>query len=706
MLCHVNGPGAETQSAQVAARVHGEAVEKRIRCLQMTSDHINTSSEPTWPSQPGMAGELVRTRDWSETVLGPSEHWPDSLRASVDLVLACSFPMVLLWGPSLIQIYNDAYSAIMGEKHPAGMGQSTRECWPESWEFNRPIYVKVQAGETLTFQNQLFPITRHGFQEEAYFTLCYSPLRHSDSAVAGILITVFETTAQVLADAARKQTDQDLRRMIESTPQISWTADAHGRIVDFSERWLRVTGLTREEALLNGWTQIVPPEDLPAMSTAWQASVSSGEPYDCVHRIQTVSGELCWMRSRAHAARDEWDCVVRWYGTTEDIHERKLAEEALRASEERFRLLAADSERQRAELETVYQTAPIGLALFDTKDFRYLRLNDLQAGFFGMEPEQVVGQTLTEMAPIEGLNDLFKQVLEGTPVINYPLEGALTTAPDQYRYWTVNYFPVYAPDGSIRAITAASLEVTAQRKAELALLQTEKLAVVGRLAASIAHEINNPLESVTNLLYLARSAPDLAEVQEYIDTADRELRRVSAISNQTLRFYRQSTKPRDVTCEDLLESVLSIYQGKIVNSSVEVKWRMRAVDPIHCLDGEIRQVLSNLVGNAIDAMHPNGGKLFLRSRRAINWRTAQHGVLLTIADTGSGMSAEVREKVFEAFYTTKGIGGTGLGLWVSKEIVDRHQGTLQVRSSQQPGPSGTTFALFLPSEPAAITAAA
>ena len=248
------------------------------------------------------------------------------------------------------------------------------------------------------------------------------------------------------------------------------------------------------------------------------------------------------------------------------------------------------------------------------------------------------------------------------------------------------------PDG----ILVIFRDVTEQRRAATALIQTEKLAAVGRLAASIAHEINNPLESVTNLLYLARRSQEMDEVQDYLDSAERELRRVSVISNQTLRFYKQSTDPMMVTCDDLLESVLSIYQGRLLNSHVRVETRGRAERPVECFEGEIRQVLNNLVGNAIDAMHPGGGRLLIRSREGVSWRTGQRGITMTVADTGSGMSPQTLLKLFDAFYTTKGIGGTGLGLWVSREIVERHHGRLRVRSSQRRGCSGTVFTMFLP----------
>ena len=250
-------------------------------------------------------------------------------------------------------------------------------------------------------------------------------------------------------------------------------------------------------------------------------------------------------------------------------------------------------------------------------------------------------------------------------------------------------------------IVTFSRDITAQRRAEAAVMQSEKLAAVGRLAASIAHEINNPLESVTNLLYLARNSSAHDEIQQYLAIAERELRRVSAISNQTLRFYKQSTGARPVPADELINGVLSVFQGRLVNSGVAVERRRRSRTPVACYEGEIRQVLSNLVGNAIDAMQPAGGRLLIRDRDACDRRTGREGVAITIADQGSGIPPAILHRIFDAFYTTKGIGGTGLGLWVSKEILDRHQGRLLVRSSQQPHRHGTVFTVFLPFQAAA-----
>ena len=280
-----------------------------------------------------------------------------------------------------------------------------------------------------------------------------------------------------------------------------------------------------------------------------------------------------------------------------------------------------------------------------------------------------------------------------------PIHLARTVSlPLEERFLDFVYQPRREADGAISGIIVLGVDVTESKRAEKALMQTEKLAAVGRLASSIAHEINNPLESVTNLLYLARETAINPETREYLNIADRELRRVSVIANQTLRFHKQSSRPQWITSEELISSALSVYQGRLVNSSVQIERRILTARAVFCFEGEIRQVLSNLIINAIDAMHPHGGRLLMRSREGTDWKTGRKGLILTVADTGSGMSPDTAARIFEPFFTTKEIGGTGLGLWVSHEIVERHGGALAVRGSQHRGHSGTVFTLFLPFE--------
>ncbi len=295
---------------------------------------------------------------------------------------------------------------------------------------------------------------------------------------------------------------------------------------------------------------------------------------------------------------------------------------------------------------------------------------------------------------------MFEQVVEGRPIKDHLLEGELPTRPGEHRFWNVNYSPVYNADGKVEAITAVSLEITHQKKAENALVQSEKLAAVGRLASSISHEINNPLEAITNLLYLIALSDDLpAGVRSYVQTAQSELSRVCQIATQTLRFHRQAVRATNVTAADLVNAVLNLYQGRLANSNIRVEASYATSARILCFENDIRQVLNNLIANAIDAMR-QGGRLIVRAHDTTDdspgYTAGRKGIRITIADTGHGMSPEVRARLFEPFYTTKDLNGTGLGLWISDGIVTRHQGRLTFRSTQHPVHHGTIFSLFLP----------
>jgi PAS domain S-box-containing protein len=412
------------------------------------------------------------------------------------------------------------------------------------------------------------------------------------------------------------------------------------------------------------------------------------------HRLRGGAGQERWAALSGQIHFDSFGRPERIIGTVADITERKRAEKELEESKK-------EAQQQWAELEAIYRTAPIGLALFDPVEFRYLRLNSRQAEIVGLPPEEILGKTLTEISPIEGLSEMFEQVAGGKPVINALLEGELPMSPGEHRYWTVNYFPVYNAAGTIQAISAAWLEMTAQKRAELALIQSEKIAAVGRLASSISHEINNPLEAVTNLLYLLKSESLSPDGVEYLAAAERELARVSQIATHTLRFHRQSTKAIETGAAEMIDPILALHLGRISGLAITIEKQYRTEAKVLCFDGEIRQVLNNLIGNAIDAMW-GGGRLVLRSQLATDWRNREKGLCITIADTGLGMNEVTKRRLFEAFFTTKGIKGTGLGLWISAEIVRKHGGRLRFRSSRKEGRSGTVFQLFLPLEPAIL----
>lgn len=234
------------------------------------------------------------------------------------------------------------------------------------------------------------------------------------------------------------------------------------------------------------------------------------------------------------------------------------------------------------------------------------------------------------------------------------------------------------------------------RKAEEALRKTEKLAIAGRLAASIAHEINNPLEAVTNVIYLMKMTTTDSSIREYLEMAEYELARVTEITKQTLKFYREPVRPGPADVAEVCDSVLQLYAGKIAARNVRVHKELARIAPITAGPGELRQLLANLVGNALDAMR-GGGHLRIRTRHGRHHGNGHSpGVRIAIADSGTGIPLDLRTKVFEPFVSTKGDTGTGLGLWVTSEIVKKYGGEIRLRSCVHPGRSGTTFSVFLP----------
>ena len=228
------------------------------------------------------------------------------------------------------------------------------------------------------------------------------------------------------------------------------------------------------------------------------------------------------------------------------------------------------------------------------------------------------------------------------------------------------------------------------------MLRAEKLAAVGRLAASMAHEINNPLEAVTNTLFLARTHGDVTPaLRELLQLAEQELSRVANITRQTLGFFRGASEPATSSVADILEDALALYQGKIRARNIRLVKQVRFNGSVHARPGELRQAFSNLVANSLDAV-PDGGDLMLRVSRGRDWRTGMPGVTVTVADSGLGIEPQHRHRIFEPFFTTKRDTGTGLGLWLTREIVLRHSGRIRFRTNSRPGRSGTTLSIFLP----------
>jgi PAS domain S-box-containing protein len=629
----------------------------------------------------GEMADLVRSHDWSQTPLGPLEHWPGALVCAVNTVLESRIPMAVCWGPAMIQIYNDAYIALLGEKHPQALGAPAARTWSAGWPAIGPRFeAALKRGEATAYENVPIPAMREGRWEDLFWTCSTIPIHGPKGEIAGLLAVYVDVTGERLARRDRRLIAEQLDQVLDATTDAVVSLD----------RGYGVTYLNRRAR------QILAPGGKVLGHSIWECfpqMAQENSPYAVNYRrameesrpgaFEAFYPEPLNIRMQVNAQPAK-DGIVIFF---RDVTAQRRAE--------------TDARESNARLDAIYNTSPEYIGLLTTEG-TLLDCNRASLEFAGNTREELVGRnfwecpwwTYTPGAP-QMLRRAIARAACGEPV---RYEVQLARPKGEPITFDFSLTPVRNARGDVVFLVPEGRDITWVKRAETALKETEKLAAVGRLAASIAHEINNPLEAVSNLLYLATQSGNMEELHGYLRLAERELRRASSISSETLRFNRQSTKPRAVECGELIESALFIHHGRIERASIHVEQRLAARTPLNCFDSEIRQVLNNLIANAIDAMQGAGGRLLVRSREATQWPSGRKGLMLTVADTGAGIKPDHRRKIFEPFFTTKGASGTGLGLWVSQEIVERHQGRLRMRSSQHQGGNGTVFTLFLPFE--------
>jgi PAS domain S-box-containing protein len=358
---------------------------------------------------------------------------------------------------------------------------------------------------------------------------------------------------------------------------------------------------------------------------------------------------------------------------------RRQASEEIRHSEERFRALVA------ASSDAVYQMSP---------DWSEMR--------------QLVGRTFISDSETPDQSWFERYILpEDQGLVMAAIREAIRTASvfelehrvrraDGTVGWTLSRaVPILDSSGEIAEWFGTASDITPRKRAEEALLRSEKMASLGRMAATIAHEINNPLAALANLIYLAAGTDDLPpSASALLQTAEAELQRVAHITRQSLGFYRESISAEPVGIDTLLDLSIDLLKGKIAERKavVEKQWRTR--QQITAVAGELRQVFSNLLANSLDALGDDG---VIKVRISICAPSpGGRKVRITIADNGKGIDPAVLPHIFEPLYTTKNIIGTGLGLWVVRQIVEKHHGAIRVRSHTSGTRIGTTFSVILP----------
>jgi PAS domain S-box-containing protein len=344
-----------------------------------------------------------------------------------------------------------------------------------------------------------------------------------------------------------------------------------------------------------------------------------------------------------------------------------------------------------------FAQAATGFALTDV-DGRVIRANATMSRIVDRSPKEMDGSNLFELTHPEDQarhQDLMHKLLH-EEIASFVIEKRYVR-PDGTAVWVRNSVTLVDGEQANTPNVVCICEDIDQRKnAERMLEQQEQMAAIGRLTSSIVHEINNPLEAVLNLLFLARHSADLGSAQRFLQDAEEELSRVSEITTHALQFHRQTSCAAAADVVEIMHSVLALFKGKFKTAGVNLLLKTDEKPELVCFAGEVRQVFVNLIANAVESMH-EGGRLTIRVRPGTDWRTGTGGVRITIADTGHGMSAETLSNMYRAFFTTKGSAGSGLGLWVTANIVRKHQGSIHVRSNRLEHRSGTVFTLIFPS---------
>ncbi len=389
------------------------------------------------------------------------------------------------------------------------------------------------------------------------------------------------------------------------------------------------------------------------------------------------------------------------------LTQRELA--ALSESYERHLQNEAEQKRQLQESREWFQITlkSLGEAVVSTDQSGTVSfINPVAQQLTGWDYTAAHGQAFAEVVQVKdertrsAVEDPVEAVRRAQKVIGFSNSLILTSRSGKEYPIELTGAPILNNLGNLVGVAVVFRDVTQRRQTEQTLRSSERLTLAGRLSATIAHEIRNPLDTVTNLIYLLQHEQNPNPVAaQYLEMASDEVARIAQITSHLLTFHREARSPVAVNLREVLESVLMLFAPQIRQSHIAVKTCFETERSVRGFPGELRQVFSNLIGNALEAM-PNGGELTLHAYESTTLARdgGRKGVRVTVLDNGAGIPAGVRKNLFAPFYTTKGEKGTGLGLWVSRGIVDKHEGTIHVSSRVGPGKSGTAFSVFLPFE--------
>ena len=662
----------------------------------------------------GDMGALMRAHDWSTSPLGPPERWPPAMRSYVSLMLGSKFPMFAAWGDDLGFIYNDAYVPVLGNKHPRALGRRFHDIWSEIWSDISPLIDATLAGEAVYRDDLPLVMNRKGFDEQTWFTFSYSPMREEGGAIAGMFCACTETTRQVTAERALRQSEERLEMALTAGNSIgTWDWDVASDRVVADARFAQLYGVDPERAKAGApiaeFFAGIYQDDLKALQEKIAVALRSGEDFAAEYRLRQPDGSFRWVVAQGRCLLGGDGVPLRFPGVSFDITERKAAEARLRE--------LADNISQFAW--TADATGSIYWYNKRWYDFTGTTLEEMQGwGWRAVHHpdhvERVVAKVSRYFATGEPWEDTFP----------------LRSATGEYRWFLSRASPIRNEIGEVERWFGTNTDVTDQltaeeklrelnatletriasamaerEKTEERLRQSQKMEAVGQLTGGLAHDFNNLLTGIGGSLEMIKSRTAQGRmdvVDRYVAAAQSAVKRAAALTHRLLAFSRRQTlDPKPVNANRLIAGMEELIH-RTVGPSVHIEvvgagglWSI-LVDP-----NQLENALLNLCINARDAM-PDGGRLTIETANAtLDERVAKERdlkpgqyVSLCVTDTGTGMTPDVVAHAFDPFFTTKPLGaGTGLGLSMIYGFARQSGGQVRITSTVD---EGTTMALYLP----------
>lgn len=670
----------------------------------------------------GEMGQHIRNYNWAQSPIGAPDSWPPSLKTVASIVLGSNQAMFVAWGQDHTLLYNDAYSQILGDKHPAALGQPILDVFDEVRDELIPIIETTYSGQSVHMADIMLMMRRRGYLEETHFTFSYTPVRDDNGKIAGFFCPVTEITARVLAERRLAEESQRQRQLFERAPGfIAITSGPEHRFDFINEAFATLVG--RRNFIGKSVYDVLPEledqgffELLDKVYTTGERVISSGAPIS-LRRLPNGGLDSRFVDFVYEPVRNKDGTITGIFVEGYDVTTAYRSQEALRTSERRYMALTQvlremnDTLEQRvaertAERDRVWHNCRDLLAIVGP-DGCFKAANPAWTNILGYQPDEVAGRHFLDFVWPEDADlssQSFASAVEGKHLTDFEQRCKHRDGTPRWISWytSTGGDSVYAYG---RHVTAEKLQSETLLKTEEQLRQSQKMEAVGQLTGGIAHDFNNILTGIMGSLELMQmriSQGRADSIERYVKTAMDSSQRAAALTHRLLAFARrQPLDPKPVNAGTLVYGMEKLLRSTL-GDQCSIEFDIQ--DPLWttlCDPYQLESAVLNIAINARDAM-PEGGKLTVRARNISHCGDVQppkalesgECVLLSISDTGTGMSPSIQQRATEPFFTTKPQDqGTGLGLSMVYGFVKQSEGHLDITSQEG---HGTSINIYLP----------